>query len=223
LNFNGRELLSGAMSSANLLVRRAVIDDLPSLIPLWRGMNFSPEDLEKRLTDFQVAVDGQARVLGAVAFEVAGNQGRIHHEAFGDFSRADEARQLFWDKILMLAQNLGAYRVWTQEDAPFWKQSGLQPATREVLQKIPAKWSAQGQWFTLQLKEEAAIKVLSGEGEFEAILRRDRAASLEAIQRRTRTIKTVATVIALLLACFVGALIVYAFKRDPTLLERFHR
>jgi hypothetical protein len=221
LNFNGRELLSGAMSSANYLVRRAVIDDLPVLIPLWRGMNFVPEELEKRLTDFQVAVDGQGTVLGAVAFEVAGQQGRIHHEAFGDFGVADAVRPLFWDKIQMLALNNTVFRVWTQEDAPFWRQIGLQPAAREVQQKLPAKWSAQGQWFTLQLKEEAAIKVLSGEGEFEAILREERAASQEALERRTRTIKTAATVIAILLAALVGALVIYAIKRDPSLLNRF--
>jgi len=209
------------MSSANLLVRRAVIDDLPALIPLWQAMNFAAEELEKRLTDFQVAVDREGKVLGAVAFELAGNQGRIHHEVFGDFSVADEARHKFWDRILMLAQNLGAYRIWTQEVAPFWKNIGLQPATREALQKIPAKWSMPGQWFTLQLKEDVAIKMLSGEGEFEALLRQERAASIKAIEQRAKTIKTFATVIAFLLAAFVAGLLVYAFQRDPSLLERF--
>jgi hypothetical protein len=190
------------------------------LIPLWAGMNFPREELEKRLTDFQVGVDGEGRLLGGVAFEVAGNQGRIHHEAFGDFGVADILRPLLWDKIQMLAQNNLVFRVWTQEVAPFWKQTGLQPPTREALQKIPAKWSTQGQWLTLQLKEEAAIKALSGEGEFEAILRSEREASREAMERRTRTIKRAATTLAILLVIFIAALIVYAFMHDPRLMER---
>ena len=210
------------MSSANYLVRRAVVDDLPALEPLWQSMNFSPEELEKRLTDFQVAVDGQEKVLGAVAFEVVGNQGRIHHEAFSDFGVADAVRLLFWEKLQMLAQNNLVFRVWTQETAPFWKQAGLQPPGKDELQKLPAKWTAAGGWLTLQLKEEAAIQALTGTGEIEMLMQMERERTRHTL-KRAKLLKTVATVLAIIFAVFVGAMILYAFKHDPNLMERLQR
>ena len=207
------------MSSANYLVRRAVVDDLPALIPLWQGMNYSPEELERRLTDFQVAVDGQGKLLGAVAFEAAGQQGRVHHEAFHDFSLAEHLRPLLWEKIQMLAQNNGVFRAWTQEDAPFWKQMGFQSAEREALQKLPAKWTAQGKWLTLPLKAEEAIKALSVDAEFVQYIKAER----EKTTAQARVLKKVGLLLAILLALFVGALAIYAFLHDPALRERFQR
>lgn len=211
------------MNSANILLRRAVIDDLPRLMDLWRWMNFSTEELEKRLTDFQVAVDAEGKLLGAVAFEIAGNQGRIHHEAFEDFSVAEQVRPLFWERIQMLARNNTVFRVWTQETAPFWKEIGLQPASKELLQKFPAKWSnADGGWLALQLKEDAAIQALTGDGEFAALLQADRAATQRTLEK-AKMIKQVAMVLAIVLALFVGVLILYAFSRNPGLMDRLHR
>lgn len=204
------------MTSPNFRVRRAVIDDLPGLLELWQGMNFTTDGLDQRLTEFQVATDGQGNLLGAVAFEIAGSQGRIHHEAFGDFSLAEQLRPLFWEKIQMLAQNNGVFRLWTQEDAPFWKQTGLQTPPREVLQKLPAKWTnAQGGWLTLQLKDEAAIKALSVDQEFAAMMQAER----ERIAARVQWFKNVGMVTAVLFALLVGALLFYVFRRDPAILQ----
>ena len=211
------------MSSANFLVRRAVIDDLPGLKTMWQGMSFPTEELEKRLTEFQVGVDGEGKLLGAVAFEIAGQQGRIHHEAFEDFGVADALRPLFWERIRILAQNNTVFRVWTQESAPFWKQAGLQPATKELLQKFPAKWSnAAGGWLALQLKEEAAIQALTGDGEFAALIQAERAATQRTLEK-AKLIKKVAMVLAIVLAVMVGVLILYAFSRNPGLMNQLHR
>ena len=204
------------MTSPNFRVRRAVIDDLPGLLELWQVMNFSTEGLDQRLTEFQVATDGQGNLLGAVGFEVAGAQGRIHHEAFGDFGLAEQLRPLFWEKIQMLAQNNGVFRLWTQEDAPFWRQTGLQTPPRDVLQKLPAKWlNDQGGWLTLQLKDEAAIKALSVDQEFAALMQAER----EKIAARVKLFQTSGMVLAILIALLVGALLVYVFRRDPAILQ----
>ena len=192
------------------------MDDLPGLVALWQGMNFSTDGLDQRLTEFQVAVDGQGALLGAVGFETAGQQGRIHHEAFGDFALAEQLRPLFWNKILMLAQNNLVFRLWTQEDAPFWKQTGLQSPPRDVLQKLPAKWlNAQGGWLTLQLKEDAAIQALAVDQEFAAMMREER----EKIVVRTRMFKMAGMVTAILFALLVGAMLLYVFRRDPAILQ----
>jgi N-acetylglutamate synthase-like GNAT family acetyltransferase len=208
------------MSSANLQVRRATVDDLPGLNALWTAMHFpvAELDLEKRLTEFQVAVDGAGKLLGTVAFEVAGQQGRIHHEAFGDFGVADQVRPFFWEKIQILAQNNGVFRVWSQEDAPFWKQTGLQPVDKITLQKLPAKWTnASGGWLSLQLKDEVAIQALTVDGEFAAQMQAER----EKILARTKVLKTIGLALAILVALLVGGLMFYVFRRDPTILQDF--
>ncbi|MCX6894687.1 MAG: hypothetical protein NTZ16_04140 [Verrucomicrobia bacterium] len=206
------------MSENSYRVRRATVDDLPALTALWQTMAFPVAEphLEKRLTEFQVAVDAGDKVLGAVALEIAGAQGRIHHEAFDDFGLAERLRPLFWDKIQMLAQNNGVFRLWTQEDAPFWKQTGLQTPPRDILQKLPAKWTnAQGGWLTLPLKDEAAIKALSVDQEFAAMMQAER----ERIAARVQWFKTVGMLTAVLFALLVGALLIYVFRRDPAILQ----
>lgn len=204
------------MTSSNFCVRRATVDDLPGLAALWQDMNFSTDGLDQRLTEFQVAVDGQGALLGAVGFEVAGQQGRIHHEAFGDFALAEQLRPLFWERILMLAQNNMVFRLWTQEDAPFWKQTGLQSPPREVLQKLPAKWmNAQGVWLTLQIKDEAAIRALSVDQEFAGLMQAER----ETIAARVQMFKMAGMVTAILFAMLVGAMLLYVFHRDPAILQ----
>jgi len=165
--------------------------------------------LDQRLTEFQVATDGQGNLLGAVALEIAGSQGRIHHEAFDDFGLAERLRPLFWDKIRMLAQNSGVFRLWTQENAPFWKQTGLQPADRAALQKLPAKWTnAQGDWLTLQLKDEAAIKALSVDQEFAAMMQAER----EQIAVRAQMFKKVGMAVAILFALVVTVMLIYLLR-----------
>ena len=210
------EIYPAEVSVNNYQVRRATVDDLPYLLALWQGMNFSTDGLDQRLTEFQVATDGQGALLGAVGFEVAGQQGRIHHEAFGDFALAEQLRPLFWKKLLMLAQNNLVFRLWTQEDAPFWKQTGLQAAPREILQKLPAKWTNDsGGWLTLQIKEDAAIQALSVDQEFAALMREER----EKIVVRTRIFKMAGMVTAILFALLVGAMLLYVFRRDPAILQ----
>lgn len=211
------------MRSENFHIRRAVIDDMPGLLALWLSMNFSTADLEKRLTEFQVAVNTDGKLLGALALDIAGQQARIHHEAYTDFALADQLRPLFWDKLQMLLTNNCVFRVWTLEDAPFWGQLGLQPASRDLLQKIPAKWSnAGGIWRTLQLKDEAAIQALTGNGEIEALMHLERGQTQRTLER-AKQIKLLATVLAIILALFVGALILYAIRHDPALLQRLQQ
>jgi N-acetylglutamate synthase-like GNAT family acetyltransferase len=200
-------------------VRRAVVDDLPQLERLWQRMDFVPSELELRLTDFQVATDGQGNLLGALAFEIAGHQGRMHHEAFHDFGLADPLRGLLWKKIQLLAQNKSVFRVWTQENAPFWRNAGLQAPDREALALFPAKWSNdQGAWLTLQLRGAAAISALAVDVEFANYVRAER----ERIEARSKVMKNIAMAAAILFGLLLFGLAIYAFTHDPALRERLH-
>jgi hypothetical protein len=89
---------------------------------------------------------------------VQGSQALLHSEGYLDFSTADESRELFWERIQKLASNLGVFRIWTQENCPFWLRWGFQRADEELLKRLPEAWQTENpNWFSLELKNEEAI------------------------------------------------------------------
>lgn len=140
-----------------LHVRRATVEDLESLQVIWVSMRLPSEQLEGRLTEFQV-VEREGVVVGALGFQILRTAAALHSEGYSDFSVADEARQLFWDRIQKLAANHGVFRLWTLEDSPYWRRWGFHPANEEALTRLPEEWRGMvGKWFTLELKNEAVI------------------------------------------------------------------
>ncbi|HEY3914033.1 MAG TPA: hypothetical protein VGN61_06060, partial [Verrucomicrobiae bacterium] len=85
-------------------VRRATTDDLAQLIEFWKTANFAEMDLERRFTEFQVAVTPTGEVVAAVGFQIAGSEGRIHCEWFADFAQSDLLRPLIWERLQIVAQ-----------------------------------------------------------------------------------------------------------------------
>lgn len=142
-----------------LRVRRATTDDRESLKALWQSMLLPAEELEKRLTEFQVLVAADDSVLGAMGIQIVRQHAWLHSEGYLDFAHADQARQLFWERVQTLASNHGVFQLWTQESSPFWSQLGFRPVSAGKLSEPPPEWQpARGDWFVLQLKDEAAIK-----------------------------------------------------------------
>jgi N-acetylglutamate synthase-like GNAT family acetyltransferase len=152
------------MSSLKFQARRATLEDLPRLKTLWAAMQFTAVDLERQLTDFQVAVDEADVVVGAIGFQMSQRHACLHSEAFEDFSLADYARPVLWNRIQNLAANHGLVRIWTREHSPFWSHNGFQPAAAEVLEKLPAPWDrTQTDWLTVKLKDEESLASLDKE------------------------------------------------------------
>lgn len=209
------------MSSTHFHVRRATVDDLPALQALWQSMDFPVSELglERRLTEFQVVADDTGRLLGAVGLELAERQGNIHHEAFSDFGLSGHLRPLLWDRLQTIATNHGLFRLWTREDAPFWKQTGLRPADASLRGKLPAAWQTEGEWLVLQLRDEAALQAISGEKEFGHFMQEERARTQKTLER-ARLLKQAATLAAIVLALFVLVLIAYVIRKDPTILDQ---
>ncbi len=142
---------------SGLRVRRATVDDLPALKALWVAARLPADELEARLTEFQV-VEVDDRFAGALGLQIAGQHARLHSEDYADFSVADAARELFWDRLQKLAANHGVFRLWTQETSPFWTRWGLQPASAENLERLPDAWkNLEGRWLTLELKNADVI------------------------------------------------------------------
>lgn len=195
-------------------VRRATIDDFAQLRALWQAMAFPVADFEKRLTEFQVALGPDGAVVGAVGVRFAEGQALIYGEAFADFSQAESVRPHLWERVQQLAKNNGLFRVWTQEEAPFWNRCGLTVASSELLQKLPAIWRGRElRWLTLQLREETA-STESVERAFERFMA-DEKQRTQATLDRAKWIKTLATILAIILAGGVIVIGAYFLSRQP--------
>lgn len=197
------------MNPSDYQVRRATLDDIGALKALWQTMHFAEGELERRLTEFQVVEGPDHKVVGALGFQMAERQGQIHSETFADFAIADSIRPLFWTRLRSLAANHGIFRLWTQESAPFWTQSGFQPANDKVMAKLPSVWNDAGSsWLTLQLKDEEAIASL--EKEFAMFMESEKQRSAQALGQ-AKTLKTVVTIFAFLVAVAVFAAAAYVW------------
>src|SRR5580700_9247820 len=97
------------MNPGQLQIRRATVDDLPALRAMWLAAQLPAAELEGRLTDFHVVESG-GQFAGALGVQVLRQHGRLHSEDYADFSVADEARKLLWERIQKIAANLGVFR-----------------------------------------------------------------------------------------------------------------
>lgn len=204
------------MNATDFRVRRATIEDLPALTALWQSMNLPVNGLDRRLTEFQVATDAAGKLVGAIGFQIGGKHGLIHSEGFTDFGVAETVRPMLWERLQMVSANHGTVRVWTKELAPFWKQLGLTAPDAETLGKLPPAWSNdRGEWLTLKLREDVE-EMLSMDKEFELFKQSAAQQSHEAIAQ-AKTLKTIATVVAVVLALVVLGASIYMMKNNLAL------
>jgi hypothetical protein len=181
------------------------VDDLPALKSLWVAARLPADELEGRLTEFQV-VESAGAFAGAVGFQIVRQHARFYAEDYADFSIADAARELFWERLQNLAANHGVFRVWTQETSPFWTHWGFQPASAEILARLPDEWkSLEGRWLTLELKNEDAINAALG-NQFARFMDAEKKQTAQ-MAARARQIRTFFTVIffAIGIGCFAFA------------------
>src|SRR5687768_15030871 len=178
------------MSTPQLQVRRATIDDLPKLAPLWREENLDVNDLEKRFKEFQIVEGPSGEVVGAVGLQVAGQEGRLHSEVFARPEQADLAREKLWERAQILVNNHGLVRLWTQFSTPFWHHNGFAPAPADVLAKLPPAFaSSPGPWLFVKLREEVAA--ISIDKEF-AMFKEAERERTEQMFRQARFLKMIA-------------------------------
>jgi N-acetylglutamate synthase-like GNAT family acetyltransferase len=199
------------MSPPNLRVRRATTDDFQSLKSLWKSMRLPADGLEKRLTEFQVIEAADGQIVGAIGVQIIRQHALLHSEGYTDFSVADAARELFWERIQTITAHHGVFRLWTQENSPFWVRWGFQPATVEILERLPEEWKrSEGKWLTLQLKNEEAIAAL--DKELEAFRESEKKRTEETLDQ-ARTMTTTITIIAFVVGIVLIGVAFYLFLR----------
>ena len=199
------------MSSPNLRIRRATTDDFRSLQALWNSMRLPADELEKRLTEFQVVEAADGQIVGAIGVQIIRQHALLHSEGYTDFAVADAARELFWERIQTIAAHHGVFRLWTQENSPFWVRWGFQPATIELLERLPGEWKhSEEKWLTIQLKDEEAFATL--EKELELFRESEKKRSAQTLDQ-ARTMTTIITVIAFVVGVVLIGVAIYLFVR----------
>jgi hypothetical protein len=187
-------------------VRRATVEDVPRLIPLWQMEDLPWQDFEKRFREFQVIEAEDGELLGAIGIQIAGHDGCLHSEVFAHPEQSDILREHLWPRVQSVVHNHGLLRLWTSSDAPFWHAAGFAPASPEQLAVRPAAFAggaAPGRF--LQLKEVSADVLVEKEFAMFREAERERAQQLI---RHGRVVKMIAILIGVALFAFVlfGAL-----------------
>jgi N-acetylglutamate synthase-like GNAT family acetyltransferase len=146
------------MNPSGYTVRRATIEDLEGLCSMWQASQLPAPDLEKALTEFQVAVSAPGTLAGAVGLRMEALQGWLHNETYSDYGLSDTLRPLLWERLQNVARSHGLCRLWTQESALFWKQNGFAAASRELIDKLPKTFGEPNRpWLCLQLRDDKAL------------------------------------------------------------------
>jgi N-acetylglutamate synthase-like GNAT family acetyltransferase len=184
-------------------VRRATVDDLPQLKLLWAAERVGDGEFDKRFTEFQVAVDEDGSIAGAVGLRIYKLQGLIHSECFASRDNAVVLRPLLWQRILTVAKNHGIVRLWMMPTTSFYREQGMAEADDTIRAKLPEDFGhPKADWITLRLKEENQ-NVISLEKEFEIFAQAQRDSTQE-VMKRAQVFKALAyTLLVLALGSLV--------------------
>ncbi len=192
--------------------RRATVDDLPQLANLWQAVDLPVAELEKQFTDFQVAEDDQGKLAAAIGLQIEGSNGRVHSETFADFALTDALRPALWERLQVVAQNHGLFRLWTEEAAPWWRKgAGFSTPSDELLQNLPESFGPRHPaWLALRLKEEGADPALLDK-EIAAFKEAERL-KREKLMQRGKVLRIIGTLISALLLLFALSVLFYVLK-----------
>jgi N-acetylglutamate synthase-like GNAT family acetyltransferase len=205
------ELTKESMNSYR--TRRATVDDLAQLVELWRAANLPVIETEKRFTDFQIAEDENGKLAAAIGLHIEDSHGRIHSEAFIDSALTDTLRPILWARLQVVVQNHGLFRLWTQEAAPWWKETaGFSAAPEDLMQKLPGVYGPrQAAWLTLRLKDERAEPDLLEQQI--AMFKESERVDLDRLLRRGKILKVFAVLISAVLLLLALMLLFLVWKR----------
>jgi N-acetylglutamate synthase-like GNAT family acetyltransferase len=181
-------------------VRRANVDDLPQLRELWQMEGLDGGELEKRLTENQVAHTTEGEVVAVLSLEISGDKGRLHSEAIAWPDHAEDLRILLWRRIEGMARSLGLSRLWTTLEGPFWKGVGFKNVHEESPASLPGEWASPGaRWLALPLRGEGGEEEIA---KHLAILKAASQAEHDQVMERARWMKWIA--LSLMLAVFAA-------------------
>lgn len=141
-----------------------MLDDLPQLRELWRKAGFPMGDVERRFTEFQVAVEAEEEIVGAMAIQISQHQGLVQWEVYRATPAPPTLRTPLWERVLKVAGNNGVWILWSRDGLDERAALGFAPATEDLLKKLPPMFAKPGAtWLALKLKEETPPPSLDAE------------------------------------------------------------
>ena len=207
-----------------LSARRATLADLPALQELWQRTGLPSLELERYVAEFQVVSgEGEQRLLAAIGLLVEGNEALLHTEAIADPELADELRAGLWRRVQIVARNQGVQRIWTQEDAEYWRTGGFgQPTPQELTGATASFVDSSAAWLVCPLGHPAKAGLHVNEQM--AIWQTARSQETQEFQTRIRRFRNFALCVAALVTIAACALFLYVFLRHPETVQRLlHR
>lgn len=194
------------MESPAYIARRATEEDLPALQGLWQAAGLPWEELETFVTEFQVVPGDEGLLLAAIGLMVESNEALLHSEAVRQNGDQDELRDALWRRIQIVARNQGVHRVWTQEDAEFWRFAGFLPSTPADFTRSTASFLQPGDgWSAFQLVDPSRANAVVEEQM--AVWQATRQQEAEEFARKVKVFRTVAFLIfAVVLVLILGLL-----------------
>lgn len=204
------------MTVPQFQARRATLDDLPALRPLWEAERFDAAALEKRLTEFQVVCDEAGRLVAAIGMQRCQQHGLLHSEVFADFGLVDTLRPLLWERLRTVGRNHALARMWTREPTQFWRTLGFDPPDEELLAKFPEVFGTAdfGPLFTLKVREDPFADMTPEQEE--VLLKQHLRADTEKMLRQARTIRVFAYVasVVFIVVLAICARYLWRYKRQ---------
>lgn len=206
------------MESTSISARRAAVEDLAALQALWQEVGMPWEELGGFLNEFQVTTDDDGLITSAIGMLIEGDQALLHSEAIRPGSDADLARSALWRRVQIVARHQGVQRVWTQEDAEYWRSSGFSPVPPPLVDRVQASFlKSADSWTACDLMDPERAKAMVNEQL--AILEAERMREAEAFQHKVRIFRAFAILLAfvVLSACLW---FLYRIANTPGLMKR---
>lgn len=209
------------MDPSLLNARKANPGDLSALEELWQQAGLPWDQLGGFIHEFLVVTDGDDTVVGAVGLLIEGDNALMHSEAIHPAVEADAVRSSLWKRMQIVSRNQGVKSLWTQEDAPYWHASGFDPAPSDRVNACSASFIDLDPtilWRLFPLVDPDRVRDVLEEQL--AILEASRLQSAETLQKRIRTFRLMAIVIALGFAAVALAIFFRVASAQPDILRK---
>lgn len=213
---------SDAVEDVPIRARRATAEDLPALQALWQRADLPWDQLDRFVTEFLVVPsDEEGMLLAAIGLQVDGDEALAHSEAILPGQDSDGLRAALWLRLQIVARNNGAVRLWTLEDAPYWR-SVFVPADAAMIQGLKASFAdPSAEWWTYQLIDPAKAQKMIDErlAVWEATRQSESTHLADSIQR----FRQISFIVVGLVLAMMALMVLYVVIRRPEAFQELLR
>lgn len=200
------------MESLQVELRRATIEDIDALARLWRACDLDVSGLERRLTEFHVALDDEQRLLGAIGLRLQGGEGCLHTEAYHDVEGMNVAREALLERVGKMADALGLHRMWTTLDLPALGERAFEEPDEESMEAFPREFGDWRQNWRIALLRDPSAAPANLEKQLAMLTIQNRESSQQ-IVRSAKIVKGLMNGALILLAIAMVAMLAVLIQR----------